>query len=105
VAENGVSVPPSINAPETDVSAALTELNAVPADVPSVASDPCASFTAGAPSSLVEAGRGALPTTSTAVIEQTTPTREVSSAEHRYALAPTDSYAGSNASVGCRSDV
>jgi len=103
VAPNGVTVSPTISAPETDISAALIELNADP-NTPSVASDPCASFTAGAPSSLVEAGRGALPVTSTTITKLSTTTPQVSDAEYPYPFTSDDSDAKGDAQAGCRSD-
>jgi len=105
VAESGVSIPPSINAPETDISAALSELKADPGDVPSVASDPCASFTAGSPSSLIESGRGGLPLASATEIELPITTVQGSVAEHQLSLALNEPVDNGNSQTGCRSGV
>ena len=103
VAEDGVSVPPSINAPERDISAAVTELNANPGDAPTVASDPCAGFLDGAPSSLVETGRGGLPVTGVTVTELPTVATQVSFTEHQLSLAMNAAEVGSLSRAGCRS--
>ena len=100
VAEDGVILP-SINAPERDISAAVTELNANPGDAPTVASDPCAGFIEGAPSSLVESGRGGLPVTDTTLTELPTVAAQVTFTEHQIPIAMKDAETGSLA--GCRS--
>lgn len=103
VAESGVTIPPTINAPETDISAALAELNANPGDAPTVASDPCAAFIDGAPSSLVESGRGGLPVTGATVIELPVVAAQVSFTERQLSLSLNDTDASGDQPTGCRS--
>lgn len=104
VAEDGVSVPPTVNAPETDISAAITELNANPGEAPSVASDPCAGFIDGAPSSLVKSGPDRLPITSATLIELPRTTAHASFKENQALLALNDTDGSGKSPLGCHSE-
>ena len=61
VAPTGVSVPPVIDSPEVDISGALSDLDSDLTEAPTIGADPCSVVQSGAPSTLIEAGRGALP--------------------------------------------
>ena len=61
VAPTGVSVPPEINSPEVDITGALSGLDSDLGEVPTIGADPCSVVQSGAPSTLIETGRGALP--------------------------------------------
>ena len=110
VAEDGVTVSPTVNAPDTDINAGLTELNTEPENTAEVASNPCASFSAGAPSSLIEAGRGALPTDNyhqiyEQIYQQIKPSNFVATTEdpeHRNTDKLFDSDASRHINQGCR---
>ena len=61
VAPTGLSVPPEINSPEVDISGALSELDSDLLQAPKIGADPCSVVQSGAPSTLIESGRGGLP--------------------------------------------
>jgi len=61
VAENGVSIPPTLNTPELDISAVLSSVDSNVSNLPTIADDPCAVVQSAAPGSLVSLGRGSLP--------------------------------------------
>ena len=61
VAPTGVSVPPEINSPEVDITGALSDLDSDLSEAPTIGADPCSVVQSGAPSTLIETGRGALP--------------------------------------------
>jgi len=102
VAESGVSIPPAINAPETDISAAIAELNADPGAAPTVASNPCAGFVEGAPSSLVEFGRGGLPVTDATQIDRPIHLAQDSLTENQVSLTSSDANSADHSQNGCR---
>jgi large exoprotein involved in heme utilization and adhesion len=61
VAENGVTVPPTLTTPVLDIGSVLAEVDPNLDTAGTVVADPCAGFRSGGPSTLISSGRSALP--------------------------------------------
>ena len=100
VSRTGLSVPPSIEAQDIDISGSLTELDPSIGDTTNIAADPCSAVASGNASSLVNYSKGALPVRTINTTELTAPD---SSAQVWLEEVPSSYYANAyGEAIGCR---